>query len=196
MQLIETIKALNGTLFHLEYHQQRLQRSLKVMNSHAVLNLSAVLSPPDQGLIRCRVLYDEHQIIDVSYHPYCVRTIDTLQAVTDNTIEYSLKSADRSPLDRLFLQRGDADDILIIKDGLVTDTTIANVVFFDGVHWLTPLSPLLMGTTRHRLIDERKIIEDEIRVEDISHFSKVAIMNAMFGFYEVKNGIIPPNIKD
>jgi len=194
MQLIETLKALDGTLFHLEYHQSRFERSLKKLGAETVPSLGDVLDPPDDGLIRCRVLYDEKQIIQVTYHPYIPRPITALQAVVDNTVTYALKSADRH-LDRLFLQRGAADDILIIKNGLVTDTTIANIAFFDGEKWATPSSPLLMGTTRQRLLDEHKIIEQEIRVEDMSNFGKVALMNAMLGFYEIKNAIIPPHIK-
>ncbi len=186
---------VNGEVFHLEYHQRRLLHSLKVLGSDAVLKLDTALSPPEGGIFRCRVLYNEDQILDVNYHPYTARKIETLQAVVDNTVAYALKSADRSHLDRLFLQRGAADDILIIKNGLVTDTTIANIAFFDGEKWVTPSSPLLMGTTRQRLLDEHKIIEQEIRVEDMSNFGKVALMNAMLGFYEIKNAIIPPHIK-
>ena len=41
--------------------------------------------------------------------------------------DYRYKSADRSLLDRLFALRGAADDVLIVRRGLITDTSIANV---------------------------------------------------------------------
>jgi len=42
--------------------------------------------------------------------------------------------------------------------------------------------PLLKGTTRARLIDEGKIIEADIKVQDLRTFSKVALLNAMIDF--------------
>jgi len=109
----------------------------------------------------------------------------------DDTIEYAMKYANRERLDALFAQRGDADDVLIIKNGFVTDTTIANIAFFDGKRWLTPASPLLEGTTRQRLLDEAKIVEEEIRIQDVARFKQVALMNAMVDF-----AIIPKNPKE
>ena len=195
MQLIETIRAKDGLLFHLPYHQQRLQRSLDTLGSDALLNLADVLSPPDQGLVRCRVLYDVDDILNVTYHPYTPRTINLLQAVVDDTIDYTLKSAERSHLDKLFSERGEADDILIIRNGLVSDTTIANIAFFDGAQWITPASPLLMGTTRQRLLNEKKLIEQAIHFDEISRFRGAAIFNAMLGFHKIKDGILSPIIK-
>lgn len=191
LRFLETIKAENGAIFHLAYHQRRLERTLQANNIQAEYDLNALLSPPKHGLYRCRVLYGAHGI-DISYIPYRICTFTTLQAVEDNSIDYGYKYSDRHRLDALFARRGVSDDVLIIKNGLITDTTIANIALFDGGNWVTPVEPLLHGTTRQRLIDEGKLIEKTIRLEELHLYSKVAIMNAMIGFVEVGNGIIFP----
>ena len=187
---IETIKAVDGKLFHMKYHQQRFDQTLRAFNTHTAISLSEFLDPPSRGIIRCRVHYDQSGILDVSYHSYTPRTFKMLQAVVDNRIEYRYKGADRTRLNALFDLRGEADDIVIIKNGLITDTSIANIALYDGQQWVTPASPLLYGTTRQRLLNTGMIVEKEIMLKDLENYSKVAIMNAMLGFTRVDNGII------
>ena len=57
-------------------------------------------------------------------------------------------------LNSLFQIRQDKDDILIVKNGLLTDTSIANIALYDGNDWYTPLHPLLKGTKRAELLDK------------------------------------------
>jgi 4-amino-4-deoxychorismate lyase len=78
--------------------------------------------------------------------------IESLKLVEDNTISYRHKYSDRSHLLELMNMRGDCDDILIVKDGYITDTSFSNIVFFDGDKWVTPARPLLRGTMRESLL--------------------------------------------
>ena len=172
---------LDGEVYHLAYHQARLQRSLKSIGESTFHTLASLISPPKNGLYRCRVVYDAKSI-DIEYLPYTKRVIQHLKIVNSHTIEYPFKYEMRSSIEKLFTQRGASDDILIVKNGYVTDTSIANVAFFDGETWLTPKSPLLCGVTRERLLNEAKIVEEDIRVEDIKKFKKIALMNAMIDF--------------
>lgn len=188
---LETIKAFNGEISHLSYHQARYESVLKHFGEEVVQDLGDFITPPQNGLYRCRLVYDTNCFIETSYHPYQKKEINLLKIVHDDTIEYAMKYANRERLDALFAQRGDADDVLIIKNGFVTDTTIANIAFFDGKRWLTPALPLLQGTTRQRLLDEAKIVEEEIRIQDVARFKQVALMNAMVDF-----AIIPKNPKE
>jgi len=178
---IETIKALDGELFNLTYHQQRLESVLSSINASSTHTLSALLNPPKNGLYRCRVLYDENSI-EIEYIPYVKRSVKSLKLVYNDEVEYSKKYENRDLLNELFLLRGNCDDILIVKGGLIRDTSVANIAFFDGEEWLTPKRPLLKGTTRQRYLQEEKIVEKDIFVEDIKKFKKVAIMNAMIDF--------------
>ena len=65
----------------------------------------------------------------------------------------------------MFLIRQDKDDILIVKNGLLTDTSIANIALYDGNDWYTPLHPLLKGTKRAELLDKGVLKEKEIKIK-------------------------------
>jgi 4-amino-4-deoxychorismate lyase len=192
VRFLETIRAEEGHLFHLEYHQRRMARTLDAFGIPVRYDLKSLLHPPAEGLIRCRVLYGEEGVA-LSYHPYIPRRFVTLQAVIDDTVDYAFKYADRRRLDALYEQHGASEEIVIVKNNLLTDATIANIALFDGTRWLTPKHPLLRGTTRERLLDEGKLEEAEITLDMLPDFERCALLNAMLDFVEVENGIIPPN---
>jgi len=180
-EFLETIRCEDGEVFHLPYHQLRYESVLNSLGAKDFKELSEYIDPPKKGLYRCRVLYTT-QDISVEYIPYTQRKIKKLKLVESDTIEYSKKYADRSQLDTLFSQRENADDILIIKNKKVTDTSIANIALYDGVKWFTPKEPLLKGTTRARLLDEGKIFERDILENELENFQKLALLNAMIDF--------------
>ena len=178
---LETIKAIDGVIFNLSYHQQRLDSVLSTLVNARVYNLSDILNPPKRGLYRCRIVYDAESI-EIAYVFYSKCQVKSLKLVFSDDIAYSQKYANRDHINKLFLLKGQCDDILIVKSGLITDTSIANIAFFDGHKWLTPKRPLLKGTMREKYIQEQKIFEKDIFVEDLKNFSKVALMNAMIDF--------------
>jgi len=180
-RFIETIKVLDGEVYHLEYHQKRYESVLDSLGIEDKKDLSEFLNPPPWGLYRCRLEYGEESI-DVTYHEYKKREITTLKLIFDNKIEYSSKSSNRESIESLFKKKDEADDILIIKDLLVTDTSIANIAFYSNGSWVTPKNPLLKGTTRARLIDEGKLQERDIKSGELRSFSQVALLNAMIDF--------------
>lgn len=179
----ETIKAVDGEVFNLSYHQARYESVLNHFGIYKPQNLKDFLEPPKKGLYRCRLVYEPSKMqIEVTYHAYKKREISSLKILHDDTIEYSMKHTNRDALDRLFALRGECSDVLIVKNSLITDTTIANIAFFDSKRWVTPIEPLLRGTTRERLLLEGKIFEEKISIEDLERFSEVALMNAMIDF--------------
>jgi 4-amino-4-deoxychorismate lyase len=180
-RFLETIKAVDGIVYNLEYHQARLEDALKSLGVHHFPSLTQHLSPPSDGLYRCRVLYDEHKL-EVSYHKYEKRNIKSLKIVYDDTIDYHYKYEEREALDKLFAQREDCDDVLIVQNFLLKDTTIANIALYDGQKWVTPKNPLLKGTTRARLLKKGLIVEKEILISDLDNYSQLALMNAMIDF--------------
>jgi 4-amino-4-deoxychorismate lyase len=188
--LLETIKIVDGEPLHLDYHQQRVENSLRTLNLKNNFSLNDHLNPPTDGIYRCRVIYNE-SILKIEYFPYTFSAINSLKLIHCDTIDYSLKYENRDQLNTLFDLRIDCDDILIVKNSLLTDTSKANVAFFDGSKWFTPATPLLYGTTRARLLDENKIFEKSLHVSDLSNFSKVAVLNALVDFCVLKDGIIP-----
>ncbi len=187
--LLETIRCVEGSPLHLPYHQKRLDTSLRCLGITKAYDLHRLIHPPKSGIFRCRFLYSAENF-SVEFLPYTTKTITSLKLIDANTLEYPLKYSNRDALNKLYEQRGEGDDVLIVKNGYLTDTTIANIALFIEGEWLTPQSPLLGGTTRARLIDEGTLIPAALTPEDISKATKIALMNAMVGMIEVENGII------
>jgi len=183
-QLLETIKIIDGIPQFLAFHNQRFNDARQFLfHATDIIDLHEIIQPSTMtGIERCRVIYAQ-QVEKVEFLPYQTRRFQRFKIVTDDTICYDFKYLNREILNQLVQKKGDCDDILIIKQGWVTDTSIANVAFWDQRQWLTPTTPLLKGTTRERLLREKQLIEAPIRVEMLGQFSQMALMNAMLGFY-------------
>jgi len=178
-KLFETIKVENGQFFNLKWHNQRLNRSrLALFSEKKEIFLEDYLSPPPQGLFRCRVVYQQ-KIESIEFIPYVPREFFSFKIVSSN-IDYSYKYDDRKKLNALL--EPSFDEIIIEKDGLLTDTSIANIALYDGEDWFTPTTPLLAGTTRARLLDEGFLKLKNIEKKNIENYSYFALMNAMIGF--------------
>ncbi|HAP35160.1 MAG TPA: hypothetical protein DCQ28_04155 [Bacteroidetes bacterium] len=184
-QLVESIKLKDGKILNLEYHQNRMDRSMdELFPKAARIPLASAISIPadcTSGVFKVRVLYRE-TIEKIEITPYLFRSVKSLKVVHHESIDYHLKYTGREILQHLFALRGIYDDIIIVKNGLVTDSFAANLVFFDGQNWVTPLTPLLKGTQRQFLLDQQIISEKEIREEDIRSYQKVGLINAMVDF--------------
>ncbi len=179
---IETIKLLDGDLHNLQYHQLRFERT----RSHALglsshPQLADVIQIPDglhKGLLKCRVIYG-NEVIRIEYEPYEHSLVRSLKLIFSDTISYGFKSADRKALDALYQLRGTSDDILIVKNGCMTDSYYANVIFWNEDGWFTPDTPLLPGTMRAFLLANGTINTMRITLDDLDHFQKIRLINAM-----------------
>lgn len=162
-----------------------MNRSLEMLcGVEEPLNLEAFLkkfNPPTSGLYKCRITYDE-QSQQIEFIPYVAKEITSLRVVEHDRIAYEFKYADRKTIDKLFELRKDCDDVLIVKRGMVTDSSYCNIAFRNGKHWYTPWSALLKGTQRQKLIEWQQITEEEISIKDIKSFETFKLINAMFEF--------------
>lgn len=181
-QFIETIQVLNGEVQHLALHQARLNLSREeVLNLRIHPELSEYISVPDsamRGLHKCRILYGR-EISQVEYLPYHRPEIQSLKIVESDNISYKYKFANRSELKALYEQRGSCDDILIVKNGWITDSYFANVVLWDGSSWVTPKEPLLKGCMRASLIATGAIIEKDIQLDELSEYLTIRLINTL-----------------
>lgn len=186
-RFIETIRIEEGKAWYLTYHNLRMNATRRmVWGQVSELDLSKFVHPePYRERTRCRIVYGQ-EIEEVSYIPYHLRAVHSLKLIDCDEAEYSLKSADRSSLDNLFARREEKDDVLIVRNGRLTDTSIANVALWNGTEWHTPSFPLLKGTHRQRLLDEGRIVERDITVDDLSLYSRVRLFNAMISFGEIE----------
>lgn len=189
-KFFETIKIQDGEVLNLAYHQTRYEHVLHSFEIKNIHNLKTYIYPPKKGLYRCRLVYSS-EIISVDYYEYSKREINKLKLIYDDAIDYSYKRDDRSDIERLYSQKNGCDDILIVKNGFVTDTSIANIALYKEGMWVTPRSPLLKGTTRQRYLDKGVLQERDITPKELLSFEKTALLNAMIDF-----DIISQNQKD
>jgi len=182
MLCFETICVENRQLKNLPYHEARLNKTRRELWGYDDnWDLSDLLQIPDlvdDSMHKCRVAYNK-DIDNIKWEPYFRRSIRKIRRVYHDEIDYRYKYDSRDTLNALYAQRGDADEILIIQKGLVTDSNFCNVAFWNGSEWLTPASPLLPGTQRALLLDEGIIEPAEIRESDIATFGQIRLFNAM-----------------
>jgi 4-amino-4-deoxychorismate lyase len=184
MQLLETIQVLNGQLQNIEYHNLRFNAARLELfgldDFQSLENLIKIPSECSEGIFRCRVVY-EKEIQETTFTPYIYKEIKMLKLVDIDDWDYSHKYADRSFMTNLLNENREFDEVVMVKNGFITDCTIANLAFWDGTIWFTPSTPLLKGTKRQQLIDSQVITETAIRVEDLGKYKGVCLINAFWG---------------
>lgn len=193
--LLETLCLLHRVPQRCELHRARMAATLAALNatSHRALStLDAPLCeflrtapPPATERERLRLVYDTEGNYDWTLHPYTPRTFRTLRLLSVDRPDYAYKWADRSALEACFAQRGSADDVLLVCNGQITDTTIANIALWDGRQWCTPAAPLLCGTHRADLLARRLIVEQDISLDNLLHFSRLRLFNALLAWGEI-----------
>ena len=182
-RLLETIKIKDGVMQNVFLHNQRMNSSrLMLFGKDNFINLEEEIDLEDddfEGIFKCRVLYSNViEIIEIL--PYQIKKINSLKMVFDDSISYAHKFEDRKDISNLYLKKENCDDVLIIKDGFVTDTSYCNIVFDSGTKLITPSTPLLKGVKRQQLLNEKIIEEQEIKHTDIKLFNKAFLINSMF----------------
>ena len=130
-------------------------------------------------------MYDLEGKISMELLPYKYRDISSFKVVVSNEISYPLKSVDRVAFETL-KSKASADEILIVKNGLLTDTSFSNLVFKKGMDWFSPTTFLLNGVQRQSLLLQNKIKEIEIGLHNIQDFSHFKLINAMCDFVTSK----------
>jgi 4-amino-4-deoxychorismate lyase len=177
---LETICIENGQLKNLAYHQKRVKDTFESFYSEFIpFNLENVFSQepiPTTGIFRARVIY-EVQVISIEFIPYHEKKITTLRLVHTGEYDYGFKWADRSYFEHVLSENKDVDEVLFELEGKIQDCTIANLAFFKNGIWYTPKNPLHWGTTRARLIVEKKIQETDILVDELSSYSHICLIN-------------------
>ncbi|MFA8299010.1 MAG: aminotransferase class IV [Hyphomicrobiales bacterium] len=182
-RFLETIKYHDGQFFRQSYHNKRFNRTRKKIFELDKIDLFDHIQVPEaledtNDVYKVRVEYDK-EIQRVEFLPYVLKDIKSLRVVKDNNIDYQFKYMERSPLNTLFDKREDCDDVLIVKNGLLSDTSYCNIALFDGSMWFTPSAPLLKGVQRSYLLEFGLIHEDEIQLRDLKFFKKIRLFNSM-----------------
>lgn len=190
-RLLETIQIINGIPQNLAYHQARMDRSKKAIFENSKFeNLADALKMASKYAFdeyRCRVLYTSH-IEEIQFIPYQRKKINSLKIIEAN-IDYTFKWENREGLNNLYAQRGTAQDILIVKDGFITDSLYANIILKNKEGLFTPDTPLLAGTMRQKLLDIGAISAKKIRLKDLEAYSHFCLINTFWQYDE--SNLIP-----
>ncbi len=196
--LFTTIKLEENRLLHLDFHNQRVNYTRnKLFGSTDIWDIGKMIDIPeleDFKMYRCRFLYNKDNY-RAEFVPYEQRYITKLFLVQDDQIDYSFKYTNRLRLEefRSQLTNPNDSDVLIVKNGLITDTSFANIAFSDSTKWYTPNSPLLKGTKREFYLTNGTLTERTIRPVDLSGFTRARLINAMLDL-ETGNDITMDNI--
>ncbi len=188
-QFVETIRIEGGKAMNLPLHEARMNATRAHFAPHAApISLQKWLddAPLSNERIKARVVYDVNGVCETTFQTYKRREIQWLRMVEDNDISYTFKSTDRHELDHLLALRDGCDEVLIVKNGLITDTSFTNVAFFDGHKWLTPAQPLLNGTMRQWLLQCGQLTETQITPASLASFQRIMLFNAMIGAHELE----------
>ncbi|MDE6139644.1 MAG: aminotransferase class IV [Alistipes sp.] len=178
---IETVRWCQGRYHLIGLHRQRMERTCRELYGTSCEDIGDWLAPVPENMrgmtVKCRITYDI-AIRSVEFEPYTPKRVESLQLVDGGTIDYHLKFSDRTTLDLLAERRGSADAVIIVKDGLVTDTTYSNLVFQAGDKLLTPSRPLLRGVMATHLIESGRVIPADLTPDDILPGNRYGITRA------------------
>ena len=187
-RLIETLKSIDGIIQNFAYHQARANSSSAKLNHiNFKLNLIDIILPDEykSGIVKIRVTYSDF-IESIQFEHYKLRQINSFRFVYDDEIDYSHKYSDRNKLDFLYSQRLECDDIIIVKNGKLTDSYYANLVFLKDNKYFTPDRPLLNGTKRQKLIEMGIIHPVNINISNYQDFDSVTIINSVIELFDVE----------
>lgn len=134
--------------------------------------------PGEDQKYKCRVVYSPEEL-SINIIPYTPRIIKSLQPKFINHIDYPYKSTDRRIFAQLISGLEAETEILIFKNGLLTDSSFSNLALYDGNIWWTPKSPLLKGVHRRYLLENGILQEKDITGDALKQFQKIRLINAM-----------------
>lgn len=183
--LFETICISGTKARNLAFHINRMKRSALELKFNVLSVLDAALRDSKisgNGVLKAKLVYTQTgELVSCEISGYAPRQIQSIRLI-ESDISYHKKWLDRSEIDSLFAMRKSCDEVLVVKDGLVQDTSIANIAVLVDNTWLTPKTPLLQGTCRARLLGSMLLKEADISVSSLLGASGFALLNAMTGF--------------
>ena len=183
-QFIESIKVEDQEIFLLDLHQKRVNQTFSHFGKEDSIDLAKIyknLQHDEDGLFKLRISYDLDKRIRTQMIPYAIPEIQDFQLVENNSFDYSFKFEDRKELDKMKM-KAKAEEIIIVKNNHITDTSFSNLLFLKGKDWFTPGTYLLNGVQRQHLLKQKKIKEAEITLQNIKEFSHFQIINALNDF--------------
>lgn len=183
-RFIESIKIEDQKAFLLDLHQKRVNQTFAHFGKEGSIDLAKIfknLEHDEDGLYKLRIVYDLDKKFTTQLIPYAIPEIENFQLVENNSYDYSFKFEDRKEFERM-KTKAKTEEIIVVKNNHITDTSYTNILFLKGKEWFTPTTYLLNGVMRQHLLHEKKIKETEITLQNIKEFSHFQLINAMNDF--------------
>jgi para-aminobenzoate synthetase/4-amino-4-deoxychorismate lyase len=198
LSLVETMAySPAGGIRNLERHLERLGFSAGRLGFdldedavQAALEEATVAAP---GPRRVRLLLGRSGDVSVELGPVPerqrrpVRLALDLSPVDSGDLLLFHKTTRREPYTERLARHAEADDVLLVnEDGLVTESTISNLVaLIDGRWWTPPIElGCLPGVERGRLLDEGTIAERALGITDVRGASRLGLVSSLRGWRE------------
>ena len=183
-QFIESIKVEDQKAFLMEFHQKRVNDTFAHFGAQGSIDLEKIfksLEHDEDGLYKLRIVYDLNRNFKHQMIPYAIPEIENFQLVENNSFDYSFKFEERKEFEKM-KTKAKTEEIIIVKNNHITDTSYTNILFLKGETWYTPTTYLLNGVMRQHLLKEKKIKEAEITLQNIREFSHFQLINSMNDF--------------
>ncbi|MBW8358866.1 MAG: aminotransferase class IV [Weeksellaceae bacterium] len=181
---IESIKIEDQEVFLLDLHQKRVNDTFAHFGQEGSIDLSKIfknLEHDEDGMYKLKITYSLDRTFRTQLIPYAISEIDDFQLVENNSFDYSFKFEDRKEFERMKV-KARAEEIIIVKNNHITDTSYSNLLFLKGKDWFTPSTFLLNGVQRQHLLKKKKIKETEITLQSLKEYSHFQLINAMNDF--------------
>ena len=193
--LFESIKIENGKIFLTEFHQKRMDKTFNKFyhkeNPWKLKQIFSQIKVPLNGLYKMKFNYSEKKY-KIEFKKYLLKKIVKIKCYEINDFTYSFKFSDRRKIEYFYTKKLDCQDILMIKNGYLTDTSYCNIILFDGFSWFTPEKPLLEGVQREKLLESKMISKTKIKLNEINDFKQFKLINAMIKFEDY----LPQNVSN
>lgn len=183
-QFIESIKIEDQEIFLLELHQKRVNATFEHFGKEGSIDIAKIFKDfehDEDGLYKLKITYDLNKNYRTQLIPYAISEIEDFQLIENNVYDYSFKFEDRKEFEKM-INKAKASEIIIVKNNHITDTSFSNLLFLKEKEWFTPTTYLLNGVQRTHLLKNKKIIEAEITLQNITEYSHFQLINAMNDF--------------
>ena len=189
MFLFESIRVDNGQIPLLNFHQERVDLSYStVFKKVNTYNLQECIEPflKKEGTQKCRFIYDDkkYRIEIIDYHLIEPKRIGWLKI--DPNFTYPFKYYDRSFFTRIKDSYSGFNEILLVKNDMITDSTYCNLIVYAKDNWIIPQTCLLNGVERTRIISEYNFAIEPITIDEFLSAKEYKLINAMRPFEGVE----------
>jgi len=193
LRLLESILLEDGELFLIRRHLERLKSSARYFGfrfneEQIVAELDRVTGTKSSAKWKIRLLLSREGELESEAVPLVTARRDPLRVAlaagpVDSTERLLYhKTTSRGVYDRALAARPDCDDVILWNErGEITESTVANVVVGIGGEFFTPpqVSGLLAGTFREQLIEDGKIRERVIRIDEFKRAGSFFLINSV-----------------